>query len=651
MKDLETSREALERFETIWEHVECGITIIDAQTREILDINPVASRMFGDDKEKIIGKRCHKFICPTEKESCPIMDKNQTVDRSERRFVRADGKIIPIIKSVAKIYYNGRQALLESFTDISKLKEAEQKLLQLKIAEQASKAKSDFLSRMSHEMRTPMNAIIGMTRIAEKTDDVDRLKYCLSMIGVSSAHLLDLINDILDMSKIEAGKLELNETPFHLEKTLIKICNLIMDSVEQKHIDLKVIIDPDVGQMYIGDELRLKQVLTNLLSNALKFTPEGGRIALSVEEAERDQKFSRLRFAVSDTGIGMNQEQMQRLFRAFEQADNSISRKFGGTGLGLVISKNIVEKMGGTIWTVSEPGQGSTFTFEVLIQRVRDEQPAAPVFAPAAVRLLVVDGDVGVRKYFRSIVGHHHISVEEADSGAQAILAVEASAKAGLPYDGIFIDRALPDMDALEIVRGFHGAADPDTIVVMTSFFAWSGMDKTARGVGIRRFMTKPLFSSTIMECLEAMLPGKAVQKPREVAARQDLSGLTILLVEDVEINREIFSALLEDTGVIVHTAENGREAIEKFASDMERYDMIFMDIQMPEMDGYQATRHIRALDSDRAKSIPIIAMTANAFSEDVERSLAYGMNGHLTKPINEEDVIEKILFFSGWSA
>ena len=238
-----SENDALQRFETIWEHVECGIAIIDAETRKILAINPVAARMFGDDINKIVGKSCHRFICPAEHKSCPIMDLGQVVDRAERLFVRSDGKTIPIIKSVAKIQYNGRLALLESFTDISTLKEAEKKLRLLKITEEGNRAKSDFLSRMSHEMRTPLNAIIGMTKITEDSNDLARLKYCLSMISVSADHLLGLINDVLDMSKIEAGKLELELAPLNLEQILIKNCSLISEKADERKISMRVDID------------------------------------------------------------------------------------------------------------------------------------------------------------------------------------------------------------------------------------------------------------------------------------------------------------------------------------------------------------------------------------------------------------------------
>jgi PAS domain S-box-containing protein len=517
--ESEATRDALLRFETVWEQVECGIVIINTETKQVIDINPVAVRMFGWERPFIIGKHCHEIFCLSEKYSCPILDEHQKVDHSEHIFKNIKGENIPIIKSVRKINYNGQPALLECFTDISNLKKAEEQIRIMSIAEKANQAKSDFLSRMSHEIRTPMNAIIGMTKIAEKTDDVSRMRYCLSTIGTSSEHLLGIINDILDMSKIEAGKFEIEKVPMNIEKTLMKVCNIISDKIEKKNQKFNMTLAKDMELDYIADGLRLSQVITNLLSNAVKFTPENGKITLAVEKMGSKGSFNTLRFSVTDTGIGMTKEQAARVFNAFEQADGSISRKFGGTGLGLAISKNIVEKMGGRIRVESEEGAGSSFIFEVDLER-----------AP------------------------------------------------------------LQEGEAVE---------SPDI--------------KT----------------------------DKAVETP-------DLSGVNILLAEDMEINREIFAALLEATHITIDSAENGLAAVSKFSENPEKYDLIIMDVQMPEMDGYQATKTIRAMDNPKAKNIPIIAMTANAFKEDVNRCLEAGMNDHLAKPIDEKSVIEKIVQYLG---
>ena len=356
------------RIETVLTNVQCGIVIVDATTHELLDVNPVAVQMYGGNREDILGKKCHKLICPAEEGACPITDKNQRVDCSERVLVTVDGTTVPIIKSVEKVLYGDRLVLLESFTDITNLKRAEEQLRQLEITEQSNRAKSEFLSRMSHEMRTPMNAIMGMSQIAKGTRDVEKLKYCLSAIDTSSAHLLSLINDIFDMSKIEAGKLVLENEPLNIEVILTRIQSILSEQLEQKNITMSVSCDEGTRGQYLGDATRLSQVLVNLVSNAVKFTPDAGSVHLTAQEVSRDSERGLFRFTVSDTGIGMTSEQVERMFDMFEQADGSITRKYGGTGLGLSISKSIIETMGGKIWVETAPGQGSSFAFEIPLQ-------------------------------------------------------------------------------------------------------------------------------------------------------------------------------------------------------------------------------------------------------------------------------------------
>ena len=650
--DKEIDTEALQRFETIWEHVECGIAIIDAETREILAVNPISARMFGDDISKIIGKRCHKFICPAEQCSCPIMDKGQVVDRSERIFVKADGTSIPIIKSVARIQYKGRLALLESFTDISSIKEAEQKLRAMEIAEQANKAKSDFLSRMSHEMRTPMNAIIGMGKIAETTDDVHRLKHCLSMISASSQHLLGLINDVLDMSKIEANKLELDHAPLNVESMLKKICNMVLGQVEKNKIELIVDIDPDMPRLYIGDELRLSQVITNLMSNAIKFTPEGGTIHLDICSQERKSTTSSLCFTITDTGIGMTEEQTAKLFTAFEQADSSITRRFGGTGLGLAISKNIVKKMNGDIHVHSALGKGSSFIVNVELENSfggEETTHSTPLYA-LGVKLLVADASERARMQFTALAERWNIIVDLASDAKSTLALQDAAYKANKPYNLLLIDHNLLESAESDLLEKLSKNQKADTITIMSPLMKWYSIDSEIRSLGIKHFITKPLFPSVIMETIDRVMnSSKQTVNPETISLEMpNLANITLLLAEDVEINREIFATLLAPSKINIVMAENGREAVALFQAAPEAYDFIIMDVQMPEMDGYEATRTIRAMNIPNAASIPIIALTANAFKEDIDKCLACGMNDHLAKPIEESSVIEKICRYSG---
>ena len=514
-------------------------------------------------------------------------------------------------------------------------------------AQAAAKTKSDFLSRMSHEMRTPMNAIIGMTKIAESTNDVEKLKYCLATIGASSTQLLGIINDVLDMSKIEAGKFELDSAPLNVEKMLMKVCNLVVDKTEENHQRLTVILDNNICLNYIGDELRLSQVLTNLLSNAVKFTPEHGAITLSVNETAKVGDISILRFSVKDTGIGLTEEQIKRLYTSFEQADGSISRRFGGTGLGLSISKNIVEKMNGKIWTVSEYGSGSEFIFEVeLLRSSHQDKVIFDGIRPEDINLLLVEGDAEIRKHFKSITDQFGIHTDEADNSRTAIELTESSYKKCKPYDIIFLDYHMPGMDGLNIAKSLTDCIDKNTVIIMTSFLEWSRIESEATAIGINRYITKPLFPSAILDSINEVVGNtlKSLQiKTDPPKVLPDFSDVNILLAEDIDINQEIFIALLEDTKLQIDVVFNGIQAVAKFQAEPDKYDMIIMDIQMPEMDGYEATKTIRAMDLAEAKEIPIIAMTANAFKEDIERCLACGMNDHLSKPIDEKIVIEKL--------
>ena len=651
VKSKNDARDMLERFETVWNNVESGIAIIDAKTRETLDVNPVAARMFGSPKEEIIGKRCNATFCMDE--SCSVSEESLVIEHSERLFVNSAKETIPVVKSVSTIHYGGRLALLESFADISSLKEAEEKLHLMKVVEQANHAKSSFLSNMSHEMRTPMNAIIGMTQIAANSGDIEKLKYCLSMIESSSTHLLGLINDILDMSKIEAGKFDLEHVSINIEKMLIKVCNLFIEKIEMKSIHFNIILAPNMRMNYTGDELRLTQVVTNLMSNALKFTPEGGEIELMVHELQRSDDYGVLRFTIRDTGIGMTKEQTSRLFNVFEQADSSTSRKFGGTGLGLSISKSIVEKMKGRIWVESEEGKGSTFIFEVVLDRQKHQNGAVIIGSihPGDIKMLIVDGDSETRRYFKAVAGSFGVNTDEAENSERALSLVKLAKAAQKPYDIVFADYSPPNMDGLALAESINGEIDKNTsLVIMTSFLKWNRIEKDALNLGISRFVSKPLFPSAILDTInEAVGANSRIldAKPPCTACRHDFSGISLLFAEDVEINREIFMSLLEDTGADIDIAENGLLALEKFRENPDKYDMIIMDVQMPVMDGLEATRAIRSLGFEKATRVPIVAMTANVFKEDVDKCIESGMNDHLAKPIDIEAVCRKVLLFS----
>jgi len=626
---------ALDQFETIWENVESGIAIIDAETREILDVNPAAVRMFGGPKSLMIEHECQKVFCPAQK--CPILEENQIVDRSERKFIKADGTIIPILKSVSKIHYNGRLALLENFSDISHMKEAEEQKRALEVAEQANQAKSSFLANMSHEIRTPLNAIIGMTSIGMNASESERKNYCFDRIEEASKHLLGIINDILDMSKIEAGKFGLSPKEFHFDKMLGRVANVNRYRMEEKRQEFTRHIDLAIPDTLFGDEQRLAQVVTNLLGNAIKFTPEKGSIGFDAKLLGEEDGVCTIQCKVTDTGIGISSEQQARLFQSFQQAEDDTTSKFGGTGLGLSISKNIVEMMGGKIWIESELGKGASFIFTFQANRV--ESRPRRTYDLSKIRILVVDDDPEVLDAFNKIVLSFGTRCDTAKSGKDALSYVDENG----PYDICFIDWNMPEINGIDLTKMLKSRTHEPvkSHVIMISAIDRSVIAESAERAGVEKFLQKPLFPSTIMDAINECLDMDHILDEEHETPL--FEGRHILLAEDVEINREIVLALLEPTLVSIDCAENGVEVVRMFSESPDKYDIIFMDVQMPEMNGLEATRRIRSLDLPKAKTIPIIAMTANVFREDVEKCLEAGMDSHIGKPLNFEGVWEQL--------
>jgi CheY-like chemotaxis protein len=495
---------------------------------------------------------------------------------------------------------------------------------------------------MSHEIRTPMNAIIGMTTIAKGSAEPERKDYCLGKIEDASTHLLGVINDILDMSKIEANKLELSFEAFNFEKMLQKVVNVINFRVEEKRQDFTVYIDKHIPTNLIGDDQRLSQVITNLLSNAVKFTPEDGAVRLDARLLREEDGVCTLQIAVKDTGIGISEEQQARLFGSFQQAESSTARRFGGTGLGLAISKRIVEMMNGKIWITSEPGKGAEFAFTVCMERGEGERRTPRLGMNRKVmRVLVVDDATDILEYFKEIMQRFDIFCDTASGGEEAIARIAQNGA----YNVYFIDWRMPNMDGIELTRKIREYGGRNPVITMISAAEWDTVEADARAAGVDRFLQKPLFPSAIADCLSEYIgvgDPIAAESARQ-GETESFAGHRILLAEDVEINREIVLALLEPTELDVDCAENGAAALSMFKQRPERYDMIFMDVQMPEMDGYEATRRIRALDIPRAKEIPIVAMTANVFREDIEKCLDVGMNDHVGKPLDFDEVLVRL--------
>ena len=513
-------------------------------------------------------------------------------------------------------------------------------------AEEASKVKSQFLANMSHEIRTPMNAIIGMAAMGKTATDAERKDYCLSKIQNASKHLLGVINDILDISKIEANKFTLSYAEFNFEKTLQNVIQSLNFRVDERGQTLKVYYDRSIPSSLIGDDQRLAQVVMNFLSNAVKFTPEGGEISLQANLVERGDEGCIVRVEVSDTGIGISQEQQTLLFRSFQQADGNTARKYGGTGLGLAISKNIVEMMGGEVGVESETGKGSKFYFTVFLKHGKAEEKTEEDSGINwdTVRVLAVDDDEDALAYFREVAESLGVKYcDTARSGSEALAAIDENG----PYNMNFVDWKMPDMDGLELTREIKKRVRPGekSLVILFSSAEWALIELPARKAGVDKFIPKPIFPSSIADAINEAVGIKRVRRKEE--KERDITGIfagyRILLAEDAEINAEIVKSLLEPTSIAIDCAANGKEAVKLFSGKADKYQLIFMDVQMPEMDGLEATQRIRALDLENAKTVPIVAMTANVFKEDVDSCIAAGMNDHIGKPIDMDELIGKL--------
>lgn len=574
-------------------------------------------------------------INPANSESCPVLalkkglDSSVYLDEATKHSYKGTANYV-LDKNEKKIGF------MIASVDVTEIEEERKK------AEQASRAKSEFLSNMSHEIRTPMNAIIGMTSIGKTSTDLERKNYALKKIEDASNHLLGIINDILDMSKIEANKFDLSPVEFVFEKLLQRVVNVTYFRLDEKKQNFSVYIDPKIPRRLIGDDQRLAQVIANLLSNAIKFTKEYGTVRLNAFFVKEENAICTLKFEVVDNGIGISKEQQTKLFNSFAQAESSTSRKFGGTGLGLAISKRIVEMMNGQIWIESELGEGSTFAFTIQAKRGSDEEKIALQSALnwKDVRVMSVDDAPEIREYYASLAQRYGFLCDVAESGEDALRLLETNGV----YDIYFVDWKMPGMNGVELARHIKGNHKDTSIIIIMSATEWNVIEKEAKEAGVDKFLPKPLFESVIIDCIQDCLSGYTTGTIEEQDEMSDcFEGCQILLAEDVEINREIVLSLLEPTLVVVDCAENGREALEMFRAQPEKYDMIFMDLQMPEMDGLEATRHIRALHQGKSKTIPIVAMTANVFQEDIRNCLEAGMNDHVGKPLVIEEVLEKM--------
>ena len=510
----------------------------------------------------------------------------------------------------------------------------------LAAAEQANKAKTAFLSNMSHEIRTPMNAIIGLQSIVLHDPTIsEHTRDHLEKIGASANHLLGIINDILDMSRIESGRMIIKKEEFSFPKMLEQVNTMISGQCRDKNIRYECRLQGRIDDHYIGDDMKLRQVLLNILGNAVKFTPEGGEVTLLVEDANRFDDKTTLRFTMKDTGIGMSKEYLPHLFDPFSQEDSSATNRYGSTGLGMPITKSIVELMNGQIEVESEKGVGTTFHVTVTLTESEHASGTedAGELPPHEMHVLAVDDDPVACEHAQIVLGQVGMTCETALSGAEALEKVRISHARGEDFDLILVDWKMPELDGVETTRRIREIVGHDTPIIILTSYNWDDIADAARQAGVDTFVAKPLFAGTVLDEFR-----EAFRKKREKTEehRAELTGRRILLAEDMEVNAEIMVMVLSMREMEADVAENGRIAVEKFAASPEGYyDAILMDMRMPEMDGLEATRVIRAMDREDAAAIPIIALTANAFDEDVQRSLQAGLNAHLSKPV-EPDVL-----------
>ena len=513
----------------------------------------------------------------------------------------------------------------------------------LNSAEQTNRAKTVFLSNMSHEIRTPMNAIIGLDNIALNEPDLpDRVRDYLEKIGASARHLLGIINDILDMSRIESGRMIIRNEEFSFSGMLEQVNAVISGQCRDKGLRYDCRAIGKIDEYYIGDETKLRQVLINILGNAVKFTPEGGEVAFLIEEGKRYNGKAALKMTFRDTGIGMSPDYLPHVFDAFSQEDSSPTNRYGSTGLGMPITKSIVELMNGRIEVESEKGKGTTFTVTVTLGEAEQRGIAAEGdIRPGEMSVLVIDDDDIALEHAKIVLGETGVTCETAHSGAEGLEKVKLRHARRADYDLLLIDWKMPEIDGVEATRQIRSVVGQDMPIIILTSYNWDEIAEEARNAGVDTFVAKPLFAGSVLDQFREAFRRK---NRAQNVVRAELKGRRVLLAEDVEVNAEIMVMVLGMREISADVAENGRVALEKYLEHPAGYyDAVLMDMRMPEMDGLEATRAIRASGREDAETIPVVALTANAFDEDVQRSMQAGLNAHLSKPVEPEALFDTL--------
>ena len=643
-----------ELFQKLSMNVDDVFLMLDAKTYQADYVSPNAEKLLGITAEQIrkdirvLGK-----LHPAEHED-PEKNYLEEIQVHEQR--EEDFKYVHLKTGEKRWFHNiamgsevnGKKKYILVMSDRTSDWKMNQALSEaVRAAETANKAKSTFLSNMSHDIRTPMNAIIGFTTLAvSNIDDKNKVRDYLGKILSSSNHLLSLINDILDMSRIESGKIHLEETEVSLSEVLHDLKTIVSGQIHAKQLELYMDAMDVTNEDVYCDKTRLNQVLLNLLSNAVKFTPAGGTVSVRIRQCHGTQKGSELyEIRVKDNGIGMSQEFVQKIFSPFERERTSTVSRTQGTGLGMAITKNIVDMMGGTIEVQTEQDKGTEFIVRLPFRTQPEHQRTEKIAELEGLKALVVDDDFNTCDSVTKMLVRVGMRSEWTLSGKEAVLRARQSMELGDAFHAYIIDWRLPDMNGIEVTRQIRSLGDDTPIIILTAY-DWSDIEAEARAAGVTAFCAKPLFMSDIRETLMTAI-GQSQSEPEDSvlpAAGSDFRGRCILLVEDNELNREIAVEILNEYGFLVDTAENGAEAVEKVKnSEPGNYDLVLMDVQMPVMNGYEATKQIRALDDPALAGITILAMTANAFDEDRKKALKCGMDGFLSKPIVIEELISTL--------
>ena len=643
-----------ELFKKLSLNVDDVFLMLDAETAKVDYVSPNIERLLGIPWKEV--RQDARVLAALHPKDSPDRDKNYLEGLLSGQQREWDDEYVHLETGERRWFHivamgsevEGRTKHILVMSDRTADKQVNQALSDaVAAAETANRAKSTFLSNMSHDIRTPMNAIIGFTTLAiSNIDDKDRVKDYLAKTLASSNHLLSLINDVLDMSRIESGKLHLEEVEVNLSDVLHDLKTIVSGQIYAKQLELYMdamdVTDEDV----YCDKTRLNQILLNLLSNAIKFTPAGGTVSVRVRQlAGQVRGCGQYEFRIKDNGIGMSPEFAKKIFEPFERERTSTVSRIQGTGLGMAITKNIVDMMGGTIEVQTAQGKGSEFIIRVPMRAQAEHRPVEKITELEGLKALVVDDDFNTCDSVTKMLVKVGMRAEWTLSGKEAVLRARQSIEMSDAYHAYIIDWRLPDMNGIEVTRQIRSLNDDTPIIILTAY-DWSDIEVEAKAAGVTAFCSKPMFMSDLRETLMSALGQKLTNAPQELLPEKnaDFKDKHILLVEDNELNREIAQEILREYGFQVDTAENGEVAVEKVSTAAPgSYDLVLMDVQMPVMDGYTATRKIRALDDPARAKLPILAMTANAFDEDRRNALESGMNGFLSKPIVIGDLVQEL--------